>query len=348
MWRKGVKKTQSFTEFCSTFGILAAEGIKEGRWERCGTEAKPKGKTAAVKIADGGEVGFCIDFSTMTEHAVWFASHNGERKQRDESAERVASALRIQMRESEEREGTRRARREWGNGEPLTHAAHPYLEKKRLGMLGAEGLRTVGDALLIPMWRNDEFTSVQRITNESKKFAPGAPSKGCVFWMEREGAAVTILAEGFATAATCFEAVKNSRVCVTFSAANMIEVATKLDWKGFVCVASDNDHAKPCPWCQKQGEHIQNDPRLPRPMQCHCNPGHSAALAASRAIKCGYALPPAHEGMTDWNDLFVSGLVKKEADALNAERPPTPFALRSSALLPISAAIMKQAKYITT
>lgn len=223
-----------------------------------------------------------------------------------------------------------------------------YMQRKRLTMNGAQGLRVTGESLLIPMWRDNEIISLQRIEPDgSKKFAVGAPSKGGHFWIDRKGAVVTILCEGFATGMTCFEAVQNSRVCVTFSAANMIEVATKLDWHGFVAVASDNDHAKPCPWCLKQGEHLQNPPNLPRPKGCRCNPGKTAAMEAARVIKCGCAVPPTAEGITDYNDLFCAILAAKESDAAQLPRAPHPARLRQAACASIGAALMNAARFVT-
>lgn len=336
----------TFQDFCRQLGILPPDSIQPGRWTRCGTEAKPRSKTANVKLFEDGSGGLAIDFATMTEAAVWRES-DGKAAKRDFGAENAALTARIQMREREEAAGTARALREWKSAEILRMAAHPYAEKKRLTMMGARGIRVKGDAMLVPMWRDGEIISLQRIDADGgKKFATGAPSKGGHFWIDRESAVVTILAEGWATAMTIFEAVSFSRVCVTFSAANMIEVASRLDWSGMCAVAGDNDHRQPCQWCLKRGEHLQNLPTQPRPEQCRCNPGHSAALAAAKIIGCGVAIPPACEDVTDFNDWFCLMLAAKEKLAEIAPRPPSPSRLRKAALAYVSARIMGAAKKV--
>lgn len=336
----------TFQEFCRQLGILPPDSIPPGRWTRCGTEAKLRSKTANVKLCDDGQAGFAIDFATMTEAAVWRAS-DSKPARRDLGAENAALTARIQMREKEEKAGTERALREWKSAELIRLAAHPYAEKKRLTMMGARGIRVRGETLLVPLWRDGEVISLQRISETGeKRFAAGAPSKGGHFWIERPRAVVTIIAEGWATAMTIFEAVNHSRVCVTFSAANMIEVATRLDWQGMCAVAGDNDHRQPCPWCVKRGEHLQNPPTQPRPDQCRCNPGHSAALAAAKIIGCGVAIPPASDTVTDFNDWFALLLSTREKLAEIAPRPPSPSRLRKAALAYVSARIMGAAKKV--
>lgn len=336
----------TFPDFCRQLGIIPPETIIWGRWYSCATEAKPRSKSASVKICADGRAGFANDHASMTEAAVWRES-DGKKVSRDLGAENAERSARIQMRAKEEAEGTRRALKLWDSAQPLRHAAIPYMERKRVTMNGGYGFRIIGESLLIPMWRDGEIISIQRIESDgSKKFAAGAPSKGAYFWIDRKGAVATIIAEGFATALTVFESVANSRVCVTFSAANMIEVAMKLDWHGLTCIASDNDHEKPCPWCLKQGEHLQNPPNQKRPSECRCNTGYTSALAAAKVIKCGVAIPPAADGITDFNDYFCQLLAVKESIAQTLRRPPQPHALRSSALLPISSLIKSSLSYI--
>jgi putative DNA primase/helicase len=205
---------------------------------------------------------------------------------------------------------------------------HPYLQRKRLSMLGCYGLRVSSDGdLIIPMYRSrsTSIVSIQRISPEGVKlFQKGAPSKLGVFWIERPKATVTVLCEGFATGATCFEALPTAKVCVCFSASNMVAVAEHEDWHGLVVVAADNDH-----WTR------ENTGK---------NPGIEAAEKAAKAIGCGVAIPQC-EG-TDWNDLFIERLVKLEEAEEFAPRKTSPHKLRAAALAPIAATLMKHAVFV--
>lgn len=223
---------------------------------------------------------------------------------------------------------------------------HEYIRKKRLTMYGCRNLRIDREGwLLVPLSINGSMISLQRISPKGeKRFATGAPTRGGYYWIERPKACVTILCEGFATGVTIFESVQHSRVCVAFSAANMIEVAKRLDWSGMCVVAGDNDWEKPCPWCIKQGSHEQNRPDLPRPEQCRCNPGWTAAMKASEIIKCGYV--PAVGPGTDWNDTFCMLLAESEDRSKDSPHPPSPYKLRQRACAPISDALMKAAKFV--
>ncbi len=335
----------TFGEFCRTLGILSPEGMEEGRWIRCGTESKPRGKTGAVQLNLGGESGAAIDFATMTEHAVWRKKDGTERKR--VSAEQVDAERRAREEERRRLEtaGTKAAVEIWKKAEPMKLASHPYCARKKITMRGAMGLRVFNSSLLIPMIRGENLVSIQRIDENGKKlFAASAPSKGCVYWIERKNPVVTILCEGWGTGMTLAEAVPFAKVCVSFSAANMIEVAKLLDWSGLVCVAGDNDHEKPCPYCLKDGQHLQNPPNQKRPDQCRCNPGWSAAIDAAKIIGCGLAIPPAGEGMTDFNDWFCAMLAEKEKAVENEKWKPHISKLRQAAGAPINAAIMSAAR----
>lgn len=223
---------------------------------------------------------------------------------------------------------------------------HPYLRKKRISMLGCDGLRIDADGnLLIPMYRDGKLVSIQRISETGeKKFAFGAPSRNAVFWITRPTACVTIICEGMATGVTLFESLNTAKVCVCFSAGNMVAVAEREEWSGLVAVAGDFDDTI-CQRHLKEGEHYLSDPELPRPEWCRCNPGATAAMKAAKIIGCGYAIAPSSGG-SDWNDAFVKALEAAEEKQEFQPRKISPHKLRASALAPISAALMRAAKMV--
>lgn len=336
----------TFPDFCRQHGIIPPESFTPGRWQRSATETAPKKKTANVKLCEDNRTGFAIDFAAMTEAAVWRES-NSRTAKRDLGAENAERSARLALRENEEAEGMARAMAAWKKAKEFRNADLDYFRAKNLTMLGCKGLRALNSHLLIPMWRDGRIVSIQSIAPDgSKLFTAGAPTKGAVFWIDRPLAPVTLICEGFATGLTLAESVPLAKVCVTFSASNMIEVATRLDWHGMTTIAGDNDHAKPCPWCLKNGEHLQNPPNAPRPEQCRCNAGWTAALAVAKIIGCGVAIPPAAEGVTDWNDAFCAALSKKEESQEFQKWKPSPFSLRKEACALIYASVMSASRMV--
>jgi len=159
-----------------------------------------------------------------------------------------------------------KAQRLWDHARPAPDS-HPYLVKKRVRGFGA---RQLGEALLIPA-RDVAGTlhTVQFVYPDGqKRFLTGGRIKSCYCPIGRP-ADVLLLAEGFATAATLFEATGHA-TAACFSAGNLIEVARCLRGKfpalKFV-ICADDDRGT-------QG-----------------NPGRTAALAAARAVGGAVALP---------------------------------------------------------
>ena len=113
---------------------------------------------------------------------------------------------------------------------------HPYLEKK--GLKEAYGARILGDKLLIPMYAGGELVNLQSIGSDgSKLYHKGATSKGAYYQIGEGKPAY--MAEGFATAASVYEATGRSCV-VAFSAGNLKNMAEIFP---DVTVVADNDES---------------------------------------------------------------------------------------------------------
>lgn len=177
-------------------------------------------------------------------------------------AARLAQAEQAQVHQ----EARAKAGRLWNRARPALDS-HPYLSKKRVRGFGA---RQLGEALLIPA--RDAAGVLQTLQfiypDGQKRFLTGGRIKGCYCPIGRP-ADVLLLAEGFATAATLFEATGHA-TAACFSAGNLIEVARCLrakfpDIRMVIC--ADDDRGT-------QG-----------------NPGRTAALAAARAVGGAVALP---------------------------------------------------------
>ena len=168
-------------------------------------------------------------------------------------------------------EAQAKAARLWGQARPATNA-HPYLQRKRIGAIGIRQLR---DMLLIPA-RDAAGTlhTLQFISPDgSKRFLSGGRIAGCYYAMGRPAGSL-LLCEGYATAATVFQATGEA-TAVAFNAGNLPTVARALRAKFprlRIVVCADNDAATPG------------------------NPGLTKATEAARAVG-GFVAVPRFEGV---------------------------------------------------
>lgn len=336
----------SFSQFLDSLGIVPAAALVPGKWVRCSTASHPRKRNGSCKIDESGDFGFAIDHASMAEASVWKRVVDNTIPTKEREAERQAAlAQRLALRRQEEIRGTMRAETGYAKAQPLMRGEHAYLQRKRLSMEGARGLKVDADGwLVIPMYRDGKLISIQRVSPDGQKlFAPGAPTKGGSWKIWRPAAPVTILVEGAATGMAIFAACPMAVVEVCFSAANLVAVASRNHY-GTVAVAGDNDPWSMCHRHKKENCLEPMDPELPRPEWCRCNPGKTAAMEAARILGCGYAVPSCADPGTDFHDLFLERLTKLEKANEGKPFAASPFKLRSEALAPIRAQIMRVAK----
>lgn len=165
---------------------------------------------------------------------------------------------------------------------------HPYLVRKGVrahgvrlyrGELRVAGMACDG-ALVVPLNNaHGELTSLEFISPDGeKRFLPGGAKAGA-FYLFGEDSRCVLIAEGYATAASAFEAT-GLTVAIAFDAGNMARVGRALRLRhphATLVFAADND--------AKAGG---------------SNPGLKAATDAARAVGGTVAVPP--EGL-DLNDL---------------------------------------------
>lgn len=175
---------------------------------------------------------------------------------RQQAAAQQARATELQAVQAE---AATRAERLWQRARPATDA-HPYLRAKRVRAIG---LRQLRDMLLVPA--RDEagaLGTLQFIGPDGvKRFLTGGRIRGCYCAIGRPGDCL-LLAEGYATAATIFEAT-GCAVAVAFNAGNLLPVAQALRRKFpalRLVVCADDDAGTPG------------------------NPGLTHARAAARAV----------------------------------------------------------------
>ena len=183
----------------------------------------------------------------------------------------AAQAARVVEQGRVHAEAQAKAARLWRQARPATNA-HPYLQRKRIGAIGIRQLR---DMLLIPARdANGALHTLQFIGPDgSKRFLSGGRIAGCYCSMGRPVDCL-LLCEGYATAATVFQATGVATAAV-FNCGNLMAVARALRSKFprlRIVVCADNDAATPG------------------------NPGLTKATEAARAVG-GFVAVPRFEGV---------------------------------------------------
>ena len=121
---------------------------------------------------------------------------------------------------------------------------HPYLKRK--GIL-AHGARLTGDGrLIVPLYGVDaQLSSLQYISEDEKRYHPGGSVKGCS-WILGDVDRTIFISEGYATAATIFEATGQA-VVIAYSAGNLPLVAMQIREKygpaQEIVIVADNDES---------------------------------------------------------------------------------------------------------
>lgn len=307
-----------FREAIEAAGLVAPDQIHgDGRLHRFSPTGKPRDDAGwYVLHLDGVAAGVFGDWRAMFQ-SNWCAKADKEltESERRSIHARIRLARAERDRESERRrqQSADKANAMWAAAIPA--ATHGYLLRKQVKACGLRigqwkkvdattgELLTLDNVLYIPMRdETGKLHSLQGITVDGEKlFLPGGRVRGCYHSIGRPNARMFI-AEGYATAATVYEATGDA-VAVAFNAGNLEAVARALRAKYPdmpMVIAADDD------WKTK-------DPRTGHPM----NPGVTAARAAASAVRALVAVPDFSciadrpDDATDYNDLArLAGAVK--------------------------------------
>jgi putative DNA primase/helicase len=273
----------------------------DGKIHRCNTESKPGRRNGWYVLHPDG-------------HGVYgdWGQGGGEKlgDWRDDSLERkpVPKHIIDKMRRQREEERLARlraidgVRRRWAAAESMA-GIHPYLREKGLSRVGCKQLRESRGQLLVPLYgERGSLVNLQSIDADGKKlFVKNAPVLGASFTIDRDGAPLTVFAEGLATGLALFQTIRHCRVVVVFNAGNLVPAMQRLRPFGSVVVAADND------W--------ETAARIGR------NPGLVCAQAAAELFGCGIAAPTCEgsdwaDALREWGDQApgrISRLVTAEA-----------------------------------
>lgn len=302
---------------------LKARGIKlegapvmDGKWQRVALEDDAPGKESASYrgFLNGRPNGQIKNYKT-DELIKWVA--RGESLSPDDRQKFEAEAAETREKRAAERQKTQSKAqllamkrfdealtpKRWEKGQDIEPQNYPYLDRKNVGTYGI--LQEADGKILIPARDIDgKLWSVQAIDHDGeKRFAKGGRKAGLMHIIDPNnrigekpvksqalGKGTIIIAEGYATAASIFEATKQPTVA-GFDAGNLKAVAEAVRAKypdAKIVIAADNDHkleAKPIG-----------------------NVGVQKAIEAARAVGGVVVVPDLTpeqkaKGMSDWNDL---------------------------------------------
>lgn len=224
-----------FARAMEAAGLAPGRVIADGQIHRCHDTAKKK-------INDDGW--YVLHPEGYGAFGSWYGGWketwrtNGEIDYRQIE---INQLIRNEEKKRDQAQAAREAAQIWHQGKPCD--SHPYLTKKGVG---SYGLRSQGTALLVPMLSLDgDLLSLQRIfPPDKKRFLKGGKVDRAVFKIgDFDGAQKVVVAEGYATAASIYEAT-GLPVVVAFSAGNMEKVAAPLREllpDATIIFAGDND-----------------------------------------------------------------------------------------------------------
>lgn len=274
-------------------GLVPPETIlADGKIRKFSTNGKKSDKAGWYVLHDDTiPYGSFGDFRTGI-HKPWRADIGRALTRVEETDYRARIGAIRRLREAEEiknkAEARERAGKMWAESNICTE--HPYLTRKHIK---ANGTRIHRGSLLIPVMAGDGLHSLQLISaNGSKRFLSGGRIAGCYYIIGNphvmpEGATVLCIAEGFATAATIFEATGYPTV-VAFHAGNIGQVAKAMRdrFTGFSLILCADDD-----------------------IQTTGNPGLTSATEAALSVGGLLAVPnfgsqrPEH--VSDFNDMAI-------------------------------------------
>lgn len=288
------------------FGFAPDEIIPDGSIHRFSTRDQPQDKAGYYCFfdhGDGFQAGFFGDW--RSGHFETWHNHNGEKLSPD-LIQGISEAKKKgqQERDRQAREAAEKARGIWEAAKPAQD--HQYLTRKGIKPHNAR-LDSYGNLILPVMDMQGQINSLQIIKPDGEKlFLTGGKIKGhfCPLRGSDENGSVYI-AEGFATAATVYEALEGTKTVLTaFNAGNLQPVAQVVRVKypdRKVVIAADFDH------------------------RTDGNPGLTKAREAAQAVNALLAWPefaPDDPG-TDFNDLA-------QATGLDAVKTRLEFAILES------------------
>lgn len=272
-----MRGAEGFIAALRAAGMPVQDVVADGRLRRIRAEGDGSGQRSGWYVLHASPMLAGAYGNWKTGHSEQWRAGSDEVLSAAEQAqlrEAIQRAQRQQQAERARRQAAARqvARARWqqaGEADPC----HPYLLAKAVG---SHGLRQHDGLLLVPMRdAQGRLWSLQTIAADgSKRFQAGGRKQGLYYAIGRQVADVVCVAEGFATAASIFEAT-GYPTAVAFDAGNLEAVARELRSKfaqALIVICADDDAAT----ALRRG----------------INPGLASAHKAARAVGGVVAMPP--------------------------------------------------------
>ena len=231
---------KAFTEALVKAGLGTPEEIiSDGQLHRFQTPEDKSGEKTGwyVFYNDQNPGGAAGDWRHNIE-ITWSAKTDLSWEEQQEQERRIEETKRKREQERQriQQETAEKAQRIWS--EAKTPGSHPYLSNKQVNPYGIK--QDKYGNLIIPVCHNNQICSLQLIDpNGGKKFLTGGAKRGCYYTIPGQGNKIYI-AEGYATAATIFEATGATCV-VAWDAGNLQSVCEYWRKQGQIIVCADND-----------------------------------------------------------------------------------------------------------
>lgn len=225
----------------------------------------------------------------------WSAEEKAEHKckldaakrQREEQQAAAAEASRV------------KAKADWDAAD--RDGISPYLDRKGVTV---RGVRYEGDTLIVPMWRNGELVSVQRIYADGSKYFPKGSNYTGAYFSIRGDIDTIAICEGIVTGQVIHNATGWS-VIAAFNAGNLKPVAIAIRAKypnARIVFTADNDH-----------ENERGNVGIDKAQQA------AVAIGGAQVIA-----PPVDAGESDWDDVARRLGIDAVRDLLTAVPTPEP------------------------
>ena len=201
-----------------------------------------------AKVADDLPV---VSFGDWHDKNTWGSFRASFYQQLDEAKRKeIDETLRIQREAAEQdrkkknEEAAQKAAYIWENGKPADHRTNVYLDAKNLHDAYGSKVDMYGN-LVIPVYGPDKrLMTLEFIAGPgkgNKHYLKDGATQGGYWWIGNPDAQFVYLCEGFATAASVFEATGKT-VYISFSAGQLVPVAKMLSsWGRTVTIIADND-----------------------------------------------------------------------------------------------------------
>jgi len=292
-----------------------------GKVIRCASPTDKQGKQSGWyyynEISDDFKPGALIGIGVFgswqgnPEKVVWTSKRKdsmspAEQARLDEQMRAAKIARELELAESRKIAASK-AQTIWAESDPAPEG-HPYLVKKGIK---PHGTRVSQGKIVIPVKEAGMIVSLQFVDVEGgKKFFPGGKVKGC-YCLIGELTETVYVAEGFATAATIFEATGDA-CYVAFNANNLsdvVGVAKDANPDSIVVIAGDDDH------------------------RTVGNPGRNKATAAGDVYRSKVIFPAVEGSDTDFNDMMMRAGIKAVRELLDS-KPKVYERIKSQDTLP--------------